>query len=291
LLSGRAVFIDQRCLRIVAVTFQLRRNVHADAERQKVDRRQVAQAVQSDPRRQQPEEKDHAPFDCRGVTVVLSERLFPSRAPQDDGKQQQDYVFEKGLPVGQFDEVAETAAVGHRVPQGEHESQQREESEQDRQQCRDALFPDTEQQAESQQHFRGGQQDRKGVFGSGQPTHSEGVEIFSELDGRAPRIDGFDKPRKNKYSCNDPSQQSGQESMFFHGVCDWLVDKCMFFNGDMQFYTLFPNFAERAGIAGRTKRKRMENRVDRILKRVVRFCRRAVDRRRGRFAPQCAKNH
>ena len=33
----------------------------------------------------------------------------------------------------------------------------------------------------------------------------------------------------------------------------------------MQFYTLFPNFAERAGIAGRTKRKRMENRVDRIV--------------------------
>lgn len=37
----------------------------------------------------------------------------------------------------------------------------------------------------------------------------------------------------------------------------------------MQFYTLFPNFAETAGISGTVKRKRMENRVDRMLERVV----------------------
>jgi len=162
ILSRRFILVDQRRDQIGSGFIPLYGQVYPGFERQEVDQRQVTQTIQPHSERKEQEQQSEAPFDqvtaivFRNVGIPIPALFLAVAAePNHNSQQQQNQVFIEGLPIREFHGIAETAAVRNRVPKGQHEGQQREETHHDQHQPRQSPADETEpeKQAETQQHF------------------------------------------------------------------------------------------------------------------------------------------
>ena len=127
------------------------------------------------------------------------EYLLPTHAPPDDDThRQQHQILGQRFPIRQFHRVAKATAILHRQPHCRDERNGRK-----KQHCQHCKYRNewrtyTEQQHQTHHQFRTAQPDRKAEACILQALETKHIQILTDLDSRAPRIDNLDKSRKDK---------------------------------------------------------------------------------------------
>ena len=152
----------------------------------------------------QPAEPDDAaeqPIDVDEIERAPQQPVHQVPAqPKQDNHRIEHQVLGEGLPVGEMDGIAETAAIlygfGHRQPERQRREYQHQKGTD--QQRQDARM--TKQQVDAAQELRYAQQPSQTHRQVGQHAEPEVLQVFGDLDGSAHRIDTLHQAAEDEHN-------------------------------------------------------------------------------------------